>query len=75
MSPNNTDINNNYNDSNNSDNNNKGLCNFVFPFESFRCGAYLRVALRRGRCLFQRNKNYANDTLKLSPCIFPNNNE
>ena len=78
MSPNNIDINNNYNDNNNSNNNNKGLCNFIFPlisanFEGFRCGAYLRAAFRRGRCLCQRKKNYANDTLKLSHCLFPNN--
>ena len=44
-------------------------------FEAFRCGAYLRAAFKRGRCLCQRKKNYANDTLKLSHCIFPNNNE
>ena len=44
-------------------------------FEAFRCGTYLRAAFKRGRCLCQRKKNYANDTLKLSHCIFPNNNE
>ena len=80
MSPNNIDINNNYNDNNNSDKNNKAFCNFVFPltsanFEALRCGAYLKVAFRRGRCLRQRKKNHANDTLKFSHCIFLNNNE
>ena len=44
----------------------------LFSFEAFRCSAYLKVILKRGKLRFKSKWNYSHEVSKILNFPFPN---